>query len=99
MNPIVEELTRRWQLMFGNLERGDDLPPGLRLRTEGMMEAAVLLELASEEELQTHMAASYEQVFGRSLGADFGADWATFFVFPQIPAMARRAPVYPSTKD
>jgi len=99
MSPIVEELSRRWRAMFSDLHAGDDLPPAARLRTEGMMEAAVLLEIATEEELQGLMAGCYAEIFGTSLAQEFGADWADFFAFPQIPAMARRAPVYPSTKD
>lgn len=99
MNPIVEELSRRWRSMFSALEQGDDLPPGHRLRTEGMMEAAVLMGIASAAELQASMAGHYAEVTGSSLAQDFGADWAEFFVFPQIPAMARRAPVFPSTRD
>ena len=35
----------------------------------------------------------------QTIGEAFGADWEAFFPFPQIPAMARRAPVYPSTRD
>lgn len=99
MSPIVEELTRRWRAMFRDLQRGDDLPPGTRLRTEGMMEAAVLVGAASAGELQDLMAVCYEEIVGTSLVEEFGEDWSDFFAFPQIPAMARRAPVYPSTRD
>jgi hypothetical protein len=99
MSSIVEELSRRWQAMFSDLQRGDDLAPGMRLRTEGMMEAAVLLEIATAEQLQSLMAQCYEDTVGSSLAEEFGADWCDFFVFPQIPATARRAPVYPSTRD
>jgi hypothetical protein len=41
----------------------------------------------------------YRQAFGRTLADDFGDDWREFYPFPQIPAMGRRAPVYPSTRD
>ena len=99
MSPIVEELSRRWQLMFSELQRGDDLPPGMRLRTEGMMEAAVLVGAASAGELQALMGDCYEEIVGTTLVEEFGADWSDFFAFPQIPAVANRAPVYPSTKD
>lgn len=99
MNAIVEELSRRWRAMFSALQRGDDLPPGTRLRTEGMMEAAVLTGAATAVELQALMDGCYQEIFGTGLAEQFGADWGDFFVFPQIPAMARRAPVYPSTKD
>jgi hypothetical protein len=41
----------------------------------------------------------YRSVYGRGIADDFGEDWQGFFIFPQIPAMAERAPVYPSTRD
>lgn len=37
MQVLIEELTRRWRQMFDALAAGDDLPPGSRLRAEGMM--------------------------------------------------------------
>ena len=60
------------------------------------MEAALLLNLASKEQLDEAMNACYRQAFGGSLEHDFGPDWRDFYHFPQIPAMGRRAPVYPS---
>ena len=99
MGKLKQELQQRWTNMFTALAAGADLPPAQRLRAEGMMEAAVLAGEATEDELSQAMAACYEDAFGRSLAADFGDDWQAFFPFPQIPAMARRAPVYPSTAD
>jgi hypothetical protein len=99
MNALVEELSNRWDMMFGALARGEDLPPSARLRAEGMMEAAVLLDIASAAQLHSLMASSYQASVGSSLEKDFGEDWGDFYPFPQIPAVARRAPVYPSTKD
>ena len=69
------------------------------LRAEGLMEAALLLGAASPEELDRAMDGCYRQAFGRTLADDFGDDWREFYPFPQIPAMGRRAPVYPSTRD
>lgn len=99
MNVLVEELSRRWCDMFDALARGEDLPPSVRLRTEGVMEAVVLLGIESEEELQSRLSACYQEAFGRLPEADFGPDWRDFYRFPQIPAVSRRAPVYPSTQD
>ena len=99
MSRLLEEINARWEAMFTALARGEDLPPGPRLRTEGLMEAAVLLGLAREDALQQAMGEAYQRSFGRSLGQDFGAGWEDFFPFPQIPAMAGRAPVVPSTRD
>ncbi|MBP6683566.1 MAG: hypothetical protein KA159_09650 [Halioglobus sp.] len=99
MERLSEELTRRWAAMFAALAAGDDVPPSLRLRAEGVMEAALLLGAASPQELDRAMDDCYRQAFGRTLADDFGADWREFYPFPQIPAMGRRAPVYPSTRD
>lgn len=96
---LMPELQHRWTIMFAALAQGADLPPAQRLRAEGMMEAVVLLGEATEDELSLAMAVCYEQAFGRGLAAEFGEDWQAFFPFPQIPAMAKRAPVYPSTAD
>ena len=99
MGGILTELERRWRKMFDGLARGDDLPPGHRLRAEGLMEAAVLAGEAGEAELVEAMGRCYLDAFGRSLEEDFGEDWRDFYPFPQIPAVAVRAPVYPSTAD
>ena len=99
MQDLQAELERRWLAMFTALAQGDDLPPTQRLRAEGMMEAAALLQIATPEELARQMQHCYRTAFGRGIDDDFGADWQVFFPFPQIPAMARRAPVFPSTRD
>jgi len=99
MHVLQTELEQRWQSMFAALAGGDDVPPAQRLRAEGMMEAAVLLGIATPAALLASMDRCYGEAFGRGISVEFGADWQEFFPFPQIPAMARRAPVYPSTRD
>ena len=99
MIALLTELESRWQKLFSALAAGSDVAPSLRLRTEGLMEAAILCHAGSAEQLTEQMAACYLEAFGRSLVQDFGSDWQDFFPFPQIPAMAKRAPVYRSTKD
>lgn len=99
MQVLVAELEARWQAMFTALVAGDDVSPGQRLRTEGLMEAAVLMAVATPGELLAAMDRCYQSAYGCSIADHFGSDWQDFFPFPQIPAMAKRAPVYPSTKD
>jgi hypothetical protein len=96
---LQQELEKRWEAMFTALQAGDDVPPALRLRTEGLMEAAVLLELATPVQLLEAMQRYYRSAFGCGIDEDFGCDWQVFFPFPQIPAMSKRAPVHPSTPD
>jgi hypothetical protein len=99
VSALTAELQQRWQSMFSQLAAGGELAPGPRLRAEGMMEATVLSGQASESELQQAMDEVYLACFGRSLVEDFGTDWTDFYPFPQIPAVTKRAPVFPSTRD
>ena len=99
MDDLQDTLEARWASIFGALAAGEDVPPTLRLRAEGMMEAVVLLGLASQEELVETMDRCYRVAFGCNMVEDFGQDWREFYPFPQIPAVGRRAPVYPSTRD
>ncbi len=95
----MSELQRRWQQMFAALAASDDLPPGERYRAEGLMEAVLLAGEADETAVDLAMQQCYLAAFGRSIEQDFGDDWRDFYPFPQIPAVMRRAPVYPSTSD
>ncbi len=96
---LRRELASRWRDMFGRLRDGEDLPPAVRLRAEGMMESAVLVGEATAEQLQQAMDEAYDAVHGHGLVEDFGADWREFYPFPQIPGVMQRAPVWPSTRD
>jgi hypothetical protein len=99
MDALHREIHQRWRTLFRQLAAGDDAPPGQRLRTEGLMEAAELTGLVSPAQLQAEMEQVYEAIFLRPLVQDFGPTWRDLFPFPQIPAMAQRAPVYPSTSE
>lgn len=94
---LIVELEKRWQALFQQLRDGLDVPPSQRLRTEGLMEAAALLDPGSEEHLRDAMDTVYRQVFGHNMATDLGDDWRAFYPFPQIPAYGKRAPVYPTT--
>ncbi|MFK7976917.1 MAG: hypothetical protein AB8C02_12320 [Halioglobus sp.] len=96
---LLEEIEQRWAEQFTALARGEDVSPGARLRTEGLMEAAVMVLEVSQEQLITDMDTAYNAAFGNSIAQDYGDNWRELFPFPQIPAMMRRAPVVPTTKD
>ncbi len=91
----LAELDERWRLIFTRLVTGSEVPPGMRLRTEGFMEALVTLGVATEDTLQAALAQRYEEVFSEPLDSD----WRELFPFPQVPGFGQRAPVYPSTRD
>ena len=99
MHVLQTEIEQRWGRMFAALVGGDDVPPATRLRTEGLMEAVVLSGVATQDDVLAAMDRCYREAYGYSIEQAFGDDWRVFFPFPQIPAMGRRAPVYPSTKD
>ena len=99
MDSVKQELRRRWQQMFAAMAQGEDLPPGTRLRAEGMAEALAVAGLARESALDELMDQCYEEAFGRKLADHFGEHWRALAPFPENPAVARRAPVYPSTSD
>jgi len=99
VHKLIDTIDQRLQALLAQLSAGLDAPPGQRLRLEGLMEAAVLAEIASEADLRALLEARYREAFGRTLEDDLGEGWQSFFPFPQVPAMARRAPVFPSTRD
>ncbi len=99
MDVLRKEIERRWRAMFSALHAGLDVTPSERLRTEGMMEALVLVDGANEAELSTAMAHCYLEITGQHFSELFAEDWQAYFPFPQIPAMGQRAPVYPSTSE
>ena len=88
MDVLQTEIEQRWCTMFTALAAGDDVPPSQRLRAEGMMEAAVMLGIATPDVLIEAMDSCYRAVFGCGLDEACGEDWQAFFPFPQIPAMS-----------
>ena len=96
---VIELLELRWREIFSRLEAGDVVPPTLQLRAEGVMEAAVAAGQASESAVLEAMEDVYLDVRGVSITHQLGEDWQQLYPFPQIPAVAQRAPVYPSTPD
>ncbi|AQA16966.1 hypothetical protein BST95_00745 [Halioglobus japonicus] len=96
---LLEELQQRWQQLFTALARGEDVAPSARLRAEGMMEAAVLVGAADPVALDALLEATSQATRGSSLADELGADWRSFYPFPQLPLYMGRAPVVPSTSD
>ncbi|MBM70981.1 MAG: hypothetical protein CME43_16065 [Haliea sp.] len=99
VNTLLREIELRLDALFAQLAEGFDAPPAQRLRLEGLLEAAALLGIATQAELEAVLTERYCAAFSCSPAEDFGAQWQRLFPFPQIPAMQRRAPVVPSTSD
>lgn len=96
---LDDEVAKRWQDMLRAVEAGEDIPPGERWRTEGLMQALVLLGARGSDELQQAMADAYREASGRSLESDLGAGWRTHFPFPEIPFFMQRALVHRGKPD
>lgn len=99
MTVLLKEIDRRLSLLYDRLARGHDAPPAMRLRLEGLLEAAKMLELASEGELCARVERRHDEHAAVSLRERCGDDWQRSHPFPQIPAYMERAPVSPSTSD
>ncbi|MBT4522877.1 MAG: hypothetical protein HOC23_22995 [Halieaceae bacterium] len=99
MSLLLTEIQARWHQLFSLLEAGSDVPPSLWMRTEGLMEAATITGETIPAEIDALMDGVYQTIYGQNLATAFGGDWRDFYPFPQIPAVAKRAPVYPSTSD
>jgi hypothetical protein len=99
MAQLMTEIEKRLQAAYARVAAGDDLPPGIRYRLEGLLEAAVITGQQREAELLATIAAVHEEVLGESPAALYGRDWQTSYPFPEFPAWQRRAPVTPSTAD
>jgi hypothetical protein len=99
MTELEQEIHRRLRQLFQRLAEGDDAPPAMRLRLEGLREAAVLSGVCSAEQLQAMMDVAHQNVYGQTLSQRFGKDWARYQPFPEVPAFAARAPVTVTTRD
>jgi hypothetical protein len=99
VNELQAEIIRRLEQMYRTLHAGDDVAPATSLRTEGLLEAAVLAGVADQQSLDQLLNQSYSAVCKTTLAQSFGDDWRDFYPFPQIPLRMQRAPVFPSTRD
>ena len=93
------ELHGRLAYLLHSLADGDDAPPALRFKTEGVAEAGLALGLVSAAELATLLDAIYREGCGATIGERFPypveacIDAARTRV--TLPFAMRRAPVYP----
>jgi hypothetical protein len=94
------ELRARVAYLLRSLADGDDAPPALRFKAEGVAEAGLALGLASAGELATLLDAIYREGCGTTIGERFPypaescIDAARTRV--TLPFAMRRAPVYPA---
>ena len=99
MSRLYDEIRQRLIDQFQSIAAGGDVPPGSRLRLEGLMEAAVICQDVEKEALRELLAELHLEILGCTLEARLGGDWERWHPFPQIPVFSSRAPVSPSTSD
>jgi hypothetical protein len=99
MSKLLEEIEARLTTAMTRVASGDDLPPGQRFRLEGLMEAAVLTDAASESRLREMVERVHSGCFGLALVQRLWDGWEETHPFPSLPLYTERAPVSPSTSD
>lgn len=98
MNDLITEIETRLATALERLAAGDDLPPSLRLRLEGLCEAAVIVGAVDAQEIDALVEAQMKSLRGVDLRDALGADWRAMHPFPELPVYMDRAPVSPSAK-
>lgn len=94
---LIREIRARLAGALRRLDAGDDLPPSMRLRLEGLCEAAVLTGAATERDIDAMLDTLTKELLGFRLVDELGGDWRCAHPFPELPLFARRAPVSPTT--
>ena len=88
---VRQPIERRLLQIFGDYQAGRDVPPALRVTTEGMMELALAAGLLSQRQLDDCLNKAYSRCFQSEAEPPLRA--------PLIPVLMKRAPVVPTTKD
>ncbi len=93
------ELRGRLACLLRSLADGDDAPPALRFKAEGVAEAGLALNLVSAQELAALLDAIYREGCGAAIGERFPYPAAACIDAARtrvtLPFAMRRAPVYP----
>lgn len=87
----IREIESRLSLIFKAYAGGEDVPPARLYRTEGFIEAGCCMGYITEVAVSKLMQRLHQQILGRRLDMAAGSGI-------HIPALMKRAPVYPSTK-
>jgi hypothetical protein len=96
-----QALRARLGALLGALAAGDDAPPALRYKAEGLAEAGLALGLVSAPELAALLDAVYTECCGAPVAELFPFDASACVDAVQqrvsLPFAMRRAPVHPGT--
>ncbi len=91
MSSLMAIIESRLHEIFAAYAEGLDVAPAKRFRTEGLMEAACMLEMSDQNTVMSLVQSCWREHFEQ----DF-PDVEEGIL--RIPVLMKRAPVYPSTK-
>ena len=91
---LIEVIEDRLIVLYTELLDGGHPSPAVRFRLEGLLEAAQIQQLISVEQGVRLIEKAVEKVFQQSIDLVFGQDWKESYVFPALPVLGRRAPVF-----
>lgn len=91
MTDVAALIEQRLNKIFADYQSGQDVSPALRFATEGMMELALAAGLLTQKQLNSSLNNCYRRCFNNPAEPSL--------VAPRIPALMKRAPVVPTTKD
>ncbi len=95
---FLQEVRERITAIFTDYHNGNDVPPGMRLRLEGFIQAGLRFALVDRSAVEKILVDTHQQVFGAPMPESFPSFDEADQIIP-IPPLMQRAPVYPSTKD
>jgi hypothetical protein len=96
---LLIQIDDRLESFFAEMRDGGNSSPASRFQLEGLLQAAVTLEIATQATLWQRLSRVYSEVCGVSAESVFGEPWNSQEGFPALPVLGRRAPVYPTTKQ
>ena len=99
MNPLLQQIEARFTEVLTRIGNGDDVPPSMALRLEGLLEAAEISGGADRRELDALLDAVHRRETGLGIEDRLGPQWRRLLPFPALPVFMDRAPVSPSTSD
>lgn len=91
---VYQCIEQRLVEIFTAYKQGQDVSPARRFHLEGYVQACCELQLISIEQALKLMADTYTGVFAEPFDVERQCEQQQAFV---IPALMKRAPVYPST--
>jgi hypothetical protein len=95
---FLAEISQRLALIFQCYADGDDVATGQQLRLEGFIQAGLVLNIVSLEQVLAVLDTVHRRIFNQPFDTVFPPFNEADCIIA-IPSKMQRAPVFPSTKD